>query len=238
MLQLTTYSSLWLVSLKPHPTTELHGLDIDTSKLPPEPWLPYVKRHTYNINDPPPASLISTFDIVNVQLAWTFVTDRDFDAVFANIVALLKPGGYIQWTELPPTKIGAISPDPAYQPQYLSRLFADIYDIPGYPLPNWPSILDDVMARNGIDIINTVRNEIDYPMLKSWTTEMMMAWPELLEALSRDGTMEDEDKRKKFESVEETLKKARAEVSERGCAFVLPLKRVIGRKTGVVDRGS
>lgn len=191
-----------------------------------------MKRHTYDINDPPPASLVSTFDIVNVQLAWTFISDRNFDAVFSNIIALLKPGGYIQWTELNPTEVGAVSPDPAYQPQYLARLFADFYDIPGYPLPTWPGALDHFMKRNGSEIVRTVRNGIDYPMLKSWTAEMMMAWPEILEALRKNEIMDDENKRRKVELVEETLNKAREEVSEEGCAFILPVIRIVARKIG------
>lgn len=230
--ELTLYSSLWLISIKPDPTTELHGLDLNTSNLPPEPWLPHLKRHTYDINDPPPASLVLTFDVVNVQLAWTFISDRNFDTVFSNIAALVKPGGHIQWTELIPTDVGAISPDPAYQPQHMARLFGDFYDIPGYPLPTWPGALDQIMARNGMEIVTTVRNGIDYPMLKSWTTQMMLAWPEILESLRNNGAVDDENKRRKVESAEETLKEARVEVSERGCAFVLPLIRVVGRKIG------
>lgn len=82
-----------------HPLAELHAFDINLNNLPPSEWTPQIQRREYNIFELPPIELQGTFDIVNVQLTYTFVNDTRIDVVLENILLLLIPGGWLQWTE-------------------------------------------------------------------------------------------------------------------------------------------
>lgn len=221
--------SFFLVNIRTDPSTELHAFDIDLSKLPPEAFLPNVKRHIWNINDPAPTDLASTFDIVNCQLLWSFVPDVNIDKVFSNILSLLKPGGYLQWVESIMIDEQYFSPDPSYEVHYLRQMFQVTFvEMYGFPKPTWPRDLDNVFLRNGVTVLKTLRSDVEPRNYKSWTMQQCSVFEEVKPFFR--ATINSEERRKQVEACEDLLEKCVWEAQVKNCAAVLPFIRVVGRK--------
>lgn len=92
--------------------------------------------------------------------------------------------------------------------------------------------MDEVIGRNGVEIVRTARPDVDWKMLKSWTRQQMTTWQEVMEMFWRVyGSDGDGERRKKVEIFEELLMKAREEADVKGCAYFEPIVRVVGRKS-------
>jgi hypothetical protein len=61
---------------------------------------PGITLRTLDAASSVPHDLRGTFDIVNIRLLVGAITNNDPTPVLRNALSLLKPGGYIQWTEV------------------------------------------------------------------------------------------------------------------------------------------
>ncbi|KAI1326791.1 hypothetical protein F5Y16DRAFT_374048 [Xylariaceae sp. FL0255] len=105
VLDLATGTGIWLLSVaKELPSdAELVGLDFDTTKFPPPAELPNnVSLRKANMFEPFPDELLGTFDVVNVRLIIFALKAGDGLDLVKNIMTLLKPGGWVVWTETGP----------------------------------------------------------------------------------------------------------------------------------------
>lgn len=96
-----TGTGIWAVDLASQlPHAYIEGLDINLEETPPQSWLPknVIFRH-WNVLEQVPTDMIERYDIVHLQYAQIFVRDETFPVVLANLVRLLKPGGYLQWND-------------------------------------------------------------------------------------------------------------------------------------------
>lgn len=202
--------------------------------MPPESFLPNVKQHVWNINDPPPGEFISTFDIVNVQLVFTFVSDSSIDNVLSNILTILKPGGHIQWMESDARGGQCISPDPSHEPKYLPQIHPTVFGFYGLEPPSWPNDLDKVFTRNGVNLLRIDRRIIDPPNYRSWTAQMLTTFAEVSVMYWKlfGGT---EEGRKKVEAFDELVRNCNEEAHVKGVAFFSPFIRVVGKKEADVQ---
>ena len=77
------------------------GLDISDSGFPATSALPSnVELLVHNFFDPFPNGLLGTFDVVHMRLMMLAMKHGDWIKVLRNILTSLKPGGWIQWTEV------------------------------------------------------------------------------------------------------------------------------------------
>ncbi|PYH97267.1 hypothetical protein BO71DRAFT_427196 [Aspergillus ellipticus CBS 707.79] len=98
-----TGTGLWPISLSTTlpPSVQLHGFDISDAQFPPKNWLPEnVNMDTWNALNPAPEHLIGQYDVVNIRYFGLVVRKDNFDGLLRNLVSLLKPGGFLQWTEI------------------------------------------------------------------------------------------------------------------------------------------
>lgn len=210
---------------------ELHAFDIDLTNLPAEPWLPGIKRHVWNIYDAPPTELVSTFDIVNCQLLYLFVSDETIDKVLGNIKSLLKPGGHIQWFEISAIGEEIISPDPTYKSQYLSRLTNAAFRASGITNRTWPRDLDKVFTRHGLNVVNDHRANVEPRNYKSWTLQFISAHEEVKAHVQRSLKETDtEERRRQVNEYVDLVGQAFWEVHTNKCAYIHPFIRVVGKK--------
>lgn len=83
-------------------TTSYHGFDIDLSQVPPSAWLPsnmsFSKLDLHDDEDIPPG-LEEAFDIINIRMLLLVVKDNDPAPILRKMARMLKPGGWLQWTE-------------------------------------------------------------------------------------------------------------------------------------------
>lgn len=83
------------------PSMELHGFDISADQFPPtEKLADNITLHISNAKRGFPEEYRGQFDIVNLRLLTAAMeNEKDWHDVARNSMALLKPGGYLQWIE-------------------------------------------------------------------------------------------------------------------------------------------
>ncbi|KAJ9606211.1 hypothetical protein H2200_009172 [Cladophialophora chaetospira] len=94
-------NAIWALDLaREFPQANFTGIDISPQQFPPHFTLPRnVNLDVHDIFQPMPERYIARFDIVHCRLIMAAVYGQNKDWVMHNIIALLKPGGYIQWTD-------------------------------------------------------------------------------------------------------------------------------------------
>ncbi|KAF2398289.1 hypothetical protein EJ06DRAFT_97888 [Trichodelitschia bisporula] len=83
------------------PTAQFDGFDISPDQFPAPETVPKNMRfHVVNAKQPFPAEFIGKFHVVHLRLlVCAMCSVEDWTTVARNVIALLKPGGAIQWTE-------------------------------------------------------------------------------------------------------------------------------------------
>lgn len=226
-----TNNRIWLSSLAQQlpSDTEFHAFDISFDQFPHDTWLPDVRRHTYNIFDAPPKELMGKFDIVNVSLVVVFVTDQLIDSVIANITALLKPGGYMQWQDLDPRLAEYPHSHPNFKPQFIQRVIPCAWDYYHLQPPQWISKLEMKMEEAGLTMANSARPSFNPKLLHVSTQLVLMGLDEFIDAMVQKAKL-DPAKREGLEAYTVILAKAWKEHQETGASIWVPLVRVVGTK--------
>ncbi|KAI1818408.1 S-adenosyl-L-methionine-dependent methyltransferase [Poronia punctata] len=117
VVDVATGSSAWLRAMaKTLPDdAELVGLDYDPSKFPPAASLPsnmtLREADMYRSFD---EDLIGRFDVVHVRLINLALKAGQGVQVLQNLMTLLRPGGWVVWTETTPALIAAEPPSLAW----------------------------------------------------------------------------------------------------------------------------
>ena len=224
-------TGLWLIQIAgKYPSAELHAFDINLKNLPPPGWTPQIQRHEYNLFETPPTELQGTFDIVNIQLTYTFVNDTRIDTVLENILSLLKPGGWLQWTEFSPdTTVHTPAHTPTSDLPCLSKVFADSWALLGVPLPTWPNQLGPILTQHNLQNIHTSRPNVDLSLLRASTERHFVSFQETVESFLklRGHTWANEVAAAKYR---ETVEGAYTEFLETGAGLWFPIIRAVGRK--------
>lgn len=112
----------WFVQLAPvlPEGSTMHGFDVSDAQFPKKDTKPANMTFAeHNALEPFPAELHGTFDAVHVRLLVAALHDSAmWDSVMCNALALLKPGGAIQWDEHDLLSKRAVrGPDPASSAQ-------------------------------------------------------------------------------------------------------------------------
>ncbi|KAF2815030.1 uncharacterized protein BDZ99DRAFT_515789 [Mytilinidion resinicola] len=114
-----TDTGIWLTDFANELTTstsdstnspfEFTGFNISTAQFPKEakPGFAFV---AHDMTTPFPAQYLARYDVVHVRLVFSVIVKEQYPAVAENLLALLKPGGYIAWTEYQLDSIHDICP--------------------------------------------------------------------------------------------------------------------------------
>ncbi|KIX00322.1 uncharacterized protein Z518_10461 [Rhinocladiella mackenziei CBS 650.93] len=94
-------NGIWALDMaRDYPQAHFTGIDISPQQFPPKfTWPRNVTMETYDIFQPMPDRYIGRFDIVHVRFIMGAVYSQNKNWVLQNILKLLKPGGFIQWTD-------------------------------------------------------------------------------------------------------------------------------------------
>ncbi|KAF7945522.1 hypothetical protein EAE96_010289 [Botrytis aclada] len=105
---LGTGTGIWLLDIARTlpPTVELYGFDISSAQFPHPNYLPLnVKLEIMDsLHVGPPEELLESFDVVHLRLWLGVVMNGDPSAILTHALKLLRPGGYIQWSEVDPNQ--------------------------------------------------------------------------------------------------------------------------------------
>lgn len=71
--------------------TQLDGLDINLSQVPPKEWLPpNMSFHIYDFNQETPANMVEHYDVVHVRHLFTIIKHDDPTSVLQSLLRLLS----------------------------------------------------------------------------------------------------------------------------------------------------
>ncbi|KAI7018818.1 hypothetical protein KC366_g14328 [Hortaea werneckii] len=101
--EVATGTGIWLRSLVASPQScpgwKYTGFDLSAEQFPPQPERKGVDFQILDILKPPPEEKKGKYDVVHVRLLVCGLKGTDWSHAATNILALLKPGGWIQWHE-------------------------------------------------------------------------------------------------------------------------------------------
>ncbi|KAJ5715182.1 uncharacterized protein N7483_012363 [Penicillium malachiteum] len=131
-------------------SARLDGLDIFLDAAPLPELLPQnVNLRLWNIKDDVPEDLVGVYDVVHVRFFAFVLQQPDLENVIDNLAKLLKPGGYLQWTDMDVSSIRLekIKPDIEADAQLtLMKLFQGNED---RLQPAWVPELPELLTRKG-----------------------------------------------------------------------------------------
>ncbi|KAF2741417.1 hypothetical protein EJ04DRAFT_539535 [Polyplosphaeria fusca] len=95
-------TGVWMVeTAKDSPKTwKFDGYDISDAQFLPQEALPSnVTLGIGNFKNPFPQELLGKYDLINIRLIIISMGEGVWESTLRNVIALLKPGGAIQWIE-------------------------------------------------------------------------------------------------------------------------------------------
>jgi len=100
-----TGTGIWLLDLASclPKAIQFHGFDISLLQCPTSQWLPSnVFISKLDIYDEVPEELVGKYDVIHIRFFMCVIKNANPEPVLDSLVKMLKPGGWIQWTELDP----------------------------------------------------------------------------------------------------------------------------------------
>ncbi|KAL2046662.1 hypothetical protein ABVK25_011634 [Lepraria finkii] len=106
-------------------TARIDGFDISPAQYPHRNWLPAnVILYVHNAFAPFPQEYAGVYDVVHVRFFVTLINEENVAGFIQNLMALLKPGGYLQWVDLDPHSCCAVTAVPESPKNATEKLVA------------------------------------------------------------------------------------------------------------------
>lgn len=212
--------------------TEFMALDMNLSTQPDPGCLPScVTSRQFNLFDPPANNLMEVFDVINIQLVFMFVNDTRIQPVLKNIMQMLKPGGYLQFSDyVAGAPMWSHSPDPSYEPKYVSELWPRMMKLLGVDVPSWPDNLDEHFINAGFENVVATRPQRVLSTFRSWTEMASMGYEDEVPSSFLMKAGDTAETRQQLEEYLEVGRGARKEVREKGVTAKVKTIRVVGSK--------
>ncbi|KAJ5734486.1 hypothetical protein N7493_003272 [Penicillium malachiteum] len=153
-----TGTVIWLTDLARQlpSTVSLDGLDISFEAAPPKEWLPQnMTLRKFDLMSDVPEDLTGVYDIVHVRLFSFILKNEHIKTAMDNLVKLLRPGGYIQWSEpdIPSWRIRTTGPDK--KTEALTKLMNISQRRDERFKPTWTARLPEIFLEQGLSSVET-----------------------------------------------------------------------------------
>ncbi|KAL9108138.1 MAG: hypothetical protein Q9227_007115 [Pyrenula ochraceoflavens] len=174
----------WLLELARHKPNSwrLHGLDNSTANFPAKELLPSnVILQRCDVFDSVPKELHGQFDVVHVRAFCVVIKGGDPNPVAANLIKLLKPGGYVQWDEADCASFSAHAPNVETSTAKAAALikrwqsFSQKSDLKF----DWLSDLPGLLCSHGLTALDSIRLPCSDDLRKPSTDNFVMALEEI-----------------------------------------------------------
>ncbi|KAI4177614.1 MAG: hypothetical protein LQ348_005783 [Seirophora lacunosa] len=149
-----TGTGIWLLEFaRSHPrAAQLDGFDISLDQIPPAEWLPSnVSFHCYNVNEEPPEDFVGKYDVLHVRNLAIAIKNDDPKTVLGHLLAMLKPGGYLQWAECDLAKMEVVKANQDCSSTHVERLLRVINNFDPLTAIWWPERLGKVFKEAGLE---------------------------------------------------------------------------------------
>ncbi|KAI9701313.1 MAG: hypothetical protein M1820_006535 [Bogoriella megaspora] len=185
VLDIACGTGVWLVDLsRSLPHAQLDGFDISDAHFPTQAELPSnVHLQVQDALKPVPKELLGKYDIVHVGRISMFVRNENPTPIVQNFLAMLKPGGFLQWDELDSGGMNAksFSNDTHYvhfaEIIVYFRAWLAAQKCTSQWLNELPTLFEDL----GISVHAYERLPIGDHMSKPWSEMQLMAYRDFME---------------------------------------------------------
>ncbi|KAF4634393.1 hypothetical protein G7Y89_g3729 [Cudoniella acicularis] len=177
-------ASDWLLELAAQisPQIELHGFDISSDLFPAKEYHPpnLTLQHLDAFGDLP-ENLKGKFDIVHIRAFTIVVKGGHPGKLLDNLVAMLKPGGYLQWDEMDSASFSAHAPNQLTPKTDTERLL-NRFQISCAKMDlkfGWISNLSNIFEEKKLAVVESVRLPISDSLRHMSTDNFLMGLNDL-----------------------------------------------------------
>ncbi|KAI0413075.1 hypothetical protein F5X98DRAFT_301568 [Xylaria grammica] len=180
-------NGVWLVNLehelsKKRISSQLNGYDINDTNFPPSAFLPGSISLTKLdvLSKTLPEEVIGAFDVVHIRAFSSIIINNNTTALLSTALALLKPGGWLQWEEWG-TEFVVETASPGLSTVACERIAGILKaggDAQGMKV-DFVKEFDRHLADAGfrqVHVREDVKRRRDY---KGWTEDVLMIWEEV-----------------------------------------------------------
>ncbi|MCJ1311616.1 hypothetical protein MMC25_005289 [Agyrium rufum] len=188
-----TGTGIWLLDLLDSvpKSTRLDGFDVQGSQFPAKEWLPpNVHLSQLNAFDELPVDLHGKYDIVNVRYFCCVVQQNDPSAILKNLVKMLKPGGYLQWSEQDYANQSVIAANPDVKLEYFqaAKDYMESRSKLGKEAFDWISKLENSFTEHGLIDVLLARQDERPQHRDYWQDTYLMVLEEISYSMPDGGT--------------------------------------------------
>ncbi|KAJ5622344.1 hypothetical protein N7528_005576 [Penicillium herquei] len=158
-------TGIWLTDLARQlpSTVSLDGLDVSFDAAPPREWLPQnITLRKFHVMSEIPEDLTGVYDIVNVRLFSFVLKNEDIKTGMNNLLKLLKPGGYLQWSDPDILSWRIRTTSPGKKTEALEKLMDISQSKDERFKPTWTARLPEIFREHGL---SSVEADIKDPSL-------------------------------------------------------------------------
>ncbi|KAI4189678.1 MAG: hypothetical protein L6R41_001287 [Letrouitia leprolyta] len=181
------------------------AVDISMAQCPPPSWLPKnVRLVTHDVYQPFPSEMHGTYDMVHVQnwlCIWRTETSK---TLIRNLLDLLRPGGFIQWSEQDPTANRiVVAPDAPTSSRFTEEIMSFLNNPRQTINFEWVSKLGENLSQQAKLVAFDRYSSLDEHQL-IWSIGVLQACEEFGSNLERNARNEEDIERaKKLQSAAE-----------------------------------
>ncbi|SMR46870.1 unnamed protein product [Zymoseptoria tritici ST99CH_3D1] len=229
-----TGTGIWLLDMANQlpPSTHFDGLDISFSQCTPPAWLPpNITLRQTDVLQPPPPELLAKFDIIHIRHFVCVVASNDPAPLLRNLLAMLKPGGWLQWGEWDVLNRHFTKVSPETPQVCIDALGEELAKLRPSRQPKWTSRLDEYMLLENVEMVMMEKRLSSVGHLPAMHDLTMLVFQELIDGVESRGLLGQEKVRELRTLLGGAVRESRA-----GVAWNLTRCMAVGRK-GVDGRG-
>lgn len=162
------------------PGVQLDGYDLDPSRFPAPEFLPAaVRLRPLDPRKPPEPALEGVYDVVHLRAFAGARPRTDAAPLLSTVLALLKPGGYLQWEEARADDLVVEAPAtgaPSDACRAIARLFKANQQHTHHQHGPDCARLDQLVLDHGFDDVLLKAFSGRRPDGRAWTADFLRAW--------------------------------------------------------------
>ncbi|KAH9828345.1 S-adenosyl-L-methionine-dependent methyltransferase [Teratosphaeria destructans] len=171
----------WLLdTAREFPQHEYHGFDITPAHFISRRYLPKnIKTHVWDAFTRPAEDFVGQFDIVHIRAIFSAVVNNNAGPLIESILALLKPGGHVQWDESDVASWHTVTSFPGVPTAAMETMLKfqkhKIVDMGGLR-GQWLRDLPTTLKQHGCEILADERFHAGRELYKAWADNSLTTW--------------------------------------------------------------
>ncbi|KAI0382446.1 hypothetical protein F5Y04DRAFT_252686 [Hypomontagnella monticulosa] len=164
-------------------SAKLDGYDVNPVNFPAPAFLPQsvMLKKLDVLANPLPEEMIGAYDIVHVRAFVSIIMNSDVTPLLSTALALLKPGGWLQWEESRADTYVVESPSPEVS-KSACQTIVQILKAGGEARGSrfeFLAELDRHLKEHGFEDVHMQASDNRKQDYKAWTEDYLMVWEEL-----------------------------------------------------------